>query len=154
MISTQHQVLCGQCHSYSAHLFDRLGAELGLWDGMTMTRDFCDELIDKCGNEIDFGGPAEYGGLSYCAKHVGTDQFWAYPYSSLCGELRSIMIRFSFIGNNGPLFRTSGSMIRLTSAGKEKYENMRAPFSLYGPRLMEKPPLSPRGGLFDRAGSQ
>lgn len=76
--------MCGQCHSFSAHTFELLGAELGPWDGMSMKQDFCDALIDACGDQIDFGGPAEYDGLTYCEKHVGTsgsDVFWSYPYS-------------------------------------------------------------------------
>ena len=79
------QVLCGQCHSYSGHLFEKIGAELGPWDGMTMKREFCDELVDECDGQIDFGGPAEYDGQSFCDKHVGgidgEDQFWSFPYT-------------------------------------------------------------------------
>lgn len=48
---------------------------------MTMKQDFCDELVNTCGTEIDFGGPAEYDGLSYCEKHVGDVDGWSYPYT-------------------------------------------------------------------------
>ena len=76
------QVVCGVCHSYSAHLYQRLGPELDTLDGMTMKTAFCNELVDACKDEI----PAvvkTYDGLSYCEKHVGDtgDQFWSYPYT-------------------------------------------------------------------------
>eukprot|EP00903_Cladosiphon_okamuranus_P010019 g9501.t1 len=97
------QVLCGQCHSFSAHLFELIGADFGAWDGMTMKQDFCDALIDACGDEIPFGGPAEYDGLTYCEQHVGTsgtDSFWSYPYTDpliVPGELTDL-----FPDINGP----------------------------------------------------
>eukprot|EP00752_Nemacystus_decipiens_P013406 g11871.t1 len=100
------QVVCGQCHSFSAHLFEQLGAELGPWDGMSMKQDFCDALIDACGDEIAFGGPAEYDGLSYCEKHVGTsgtDLFWSYPYVDpliVPGELTELFPDVSDLPNN------------------------------------------------------
>jgi len=77
-------VICGQCHSFSAHLYEILGSELGPWDGMTMKREFCDALTSQCAGQIVFGGPAEYDGLDFCDKHVGDtngdDRFWSYPY--------------------------------------------------------------------------
>lgn len=74
------QVVCGQCHSYSGHLYEVLGAELGVEDGMTMKSDFCEELVGACAGQIDF--PA-YDGTSYCDKHTGggNDLFWSYPYT-------------------------------------------------------------------------
>ena len=76
--------MCTQCHSFSAHLFEKLGSELGPWDGMTLKTDFCNALITECAGQIAFGGPAEYDGQTYCEKHVGgvngADQFWSYPY--------------------------------------------------------------------------
>ena len=71
------------CHSYSAHLYERLGAELGALDGMTMKQDFCDELVEECADEIPGIARTYAGGLSYCEKHVGStgDQFWSYPYT-------------------------------------------------------------------------
>ncbi|CAN0031064.1 unnamed protein product [Scytosiphon promiscuus] len=76
------QVLCGQCHSYSNHLFERLGGDFGPWDGMTMKREFCDAYVDTCADQIVFG---EYDGLSYCDHHVGgidgEDELWSYPYT-------------------------------------------------------------------------
>ena len=79
---THGQVVCGVCHSYSAHLYERLGAELGALDGMTMKQEFCDELVDACADEIP-GISRTYDGLTYCEKHVGDtgDQFWSYPYT-------------------------------------------------------------------------
>ncbi len=70
-----------------------------------MKREFCDELIDECGDEIDFGGPADYGGQSYCDFHVGgingADEFWSYPYQDrecflLC-LLACVEIAFSLL---------------------------------------------------------
>lgn len=80
-IKSTKQVVCGQCHSYSNHLFERLGSELGPWDGMTMKQEFCDALVSACGTQIDFGGPGEYDGLTYCEKHVGDVDGWSYPYT-------------------------------------------------------------------------
>lgn len=67
------------CHSYSGHLYEVLGAELGALDGLTMTNDFCDELTTACDGQITF---PTYDGDDYCTKHTGgtTDQFWSYPY--------------------------------------------------------------------------
>lgn len=71
---------CGQCHSYSAHLYELLGAELGLPDGMTMKSEFCEELVAACTGQIPF---PDYDGVDYCTKHVGgdSDLFWSYPYT-------------------------------------------------------------------------
>eukprot|EP00904_Undaria_pinnatifida_P003872 jgi/Undpi1/13486/HiC_scaffold_8.g03145.m1 len=67
---------------FCAHLYERLGAELGALDGMTMKQEFCDELVDACADEIP-GISRTYDGLTYCEKHVGDtgDQFWSYPYT-------------------------------------------------------------------------
>lgn len=86
LIVAPTQVVCGRCHSYSAHLYERLGAELGVVDGMTMTSDFCEELVSACQGQIVF--TTYDNGDDYCEKHVGgdTDQFWSYPYTSCeCG---------------------------------------------------------------------
>ena len=74
--------MCGICHSYSAHLFERLGPELGALDGMTMKSDFCEALVDACADEIPAIARTYPDGLSYCEQHVGPtgDQFWSYPY--------------------------------------------------------------------------
>ncbi|CAM9889122.1 unnamed protein product, partial [Ectocarpus sp. 4 AP-2014] len=75
------QVVCGVCGSYSGHLYERLGAELGVLDGMTMKNDFCEELVSACNEQITF--PTYDGGDDYCTKHTGggDDQFWSYPYN-------------------------------------------------------------------------
>ncbi|CAN0382047.1 unnamed protein product [Pylaiella littoralis] len=77
------QVQCGQCHSYSGHLFEILGAEYGVTDGMTMTNSFCDDLISACDGQIIF--PDYPDGETYCEKHTGgsgdDDFFWSYPYT-------------------------------------------------------------------------
>ncbi|CAM9182128.1 unnamed protein product, partial [Laminaria digitata] len=74
------QVLCGVCHSYSAHLYERLGAELG-YDGMNMKHDFCEELVDACIDQPNC--PTNYDGDDYCHVHAGDghDYFWSYPYT-------------------------------------------------------------------------
>ncbi|CAN0441744.1 unnamed protein product [Pylaiella littoralis] len=74
------QVVCGVCHSYSGHLYEKLGAELGALDGMTMKSDFCEELVTACAGQIIF---PTYDGKDYCTKHTGggSDQFWSYPYT-------------------------------------------------------------------------
>lgn len=66
------------CHSYSAHLYEILGKELGN-DGMMMKNDFCTELVSACMGEITF---PTYEGMDYCTKHTGggKDMFWSYPY--------------------------------------------------------------------------
>ncbi len=73
------QVVCGVCHSYSGHLYERLGDELGGLDGMTMKNDFCQELVSACEAFITF---PTYDGEDYCTKHTGggDDQYWSYPY--------------------------------------------------------------------------
>ncbi|CAM9680684.1 unnamed protein product [Pylaiella littoralis] len=77
------EVQCGQCHSYSGHLFEVLGAEYGVTDGMTMTNSFCDDLISACDGQIIF--PDYPDGETYCEKHTGgsgdNDFFWSYPYT-------------------------------------------------------------------------
>lgn len=84
-----HQVVCGTCHSFSAHLYEKLGAELGPWDGMTMTRDFCTKFTEVCSKEMDGYDTIDFpdydGGVSYCDKHVGNskgaDNYWSFPYT-------------------------------------------------------------------------
>jgi len=51
-------------------------------DGLTMKKDFCEELVDKCSGQGNIVFPS-YGGDSYCKKHTGggSDLFWAYPYT-------------------------------------------------------------------------
>lgn len=74
-----HQVACGPCNSYSAHLYEVLGAELGPEDGMTMKNSFCEELVAACEGQIDF---PTYDGESYCEKHTlgsSSDAYWSYP---------------------------------------------------------------------------
>lgn len=77
------QLVCIQCHSFSNHLFERLGVEFGPFDGMNLKQDFCEALVLACDNQIAFGGPMEYEGLTYCEQHVGVDgdMFWSYPYT-------------------------------------------------------------------------
>ncbi|CAM9268154.1 unnamed protein product, partial [Hapterophycus canaliculatus] len=73
-------VVCGVCSSYSGHLYEQLGAELGALDGMTMKSSFCEELVSECGEQISF--PTYDDGKDYCEKHTGggDDFFWSYPY--------------------------------------------------------------------------
>lgn len=81
--ATLSQVVCGVCNSYSAHLYERLGSELGGEDGMTMKAQFCADYVAACQGEIVF---PTYGGQDYCTKHEGTftppaeGEFWSYPY--------------------------------------------------------------------------
>lgn len=72
------------CHSYSGHLYEVLGAELGAVDGMTMKSDFCEEVVSACAGQIVF--PTYDNGEDYCTKHTGggDDLFWSYPYTE-CG---------------------------------------------------------------------
>ena len=93
--------MCGVCHSYSAHLYERLGAELGTLDGMTMKQEFCDDLVSACSDEIPAIARTYPGGLSYCEKHVGPtgDQFWSYPYEEReSSRVESSAIKSVFIG--------------------------------------------------------
>lgn len=73
------------CHSFSGHLYENLGEELGPWDGMTMKRDFCTKFTSACSGEIDFPDYDD-GSVSYCDRHVGSvdggDRYWSYPYSA------------------------------------------------------------------------
>ena len=73
------QVACGPCSAYAGHLYERLGAELGVSDGMTMKSDFCNGMVEACAGQIAF--PTYDGGsTSYCQKHVGdSDLIWSYP---------------------------------------------------------------------------
>ncbi|CAM9211348.1 unnamed protein product, partial [Sphacelaria rigidula] len=73
------QVVCGVCGSYSAHLYEILGSELGT-DGLMMKMEFCTGLVTACAGQITF---KTYDGVDYCTKHTGggkTDLFWSYPY--------------------------------------------------------------------------
>lgn len=69
------QVVCGVCHSYSAHLYEVLGAELGGTDGMTMKSSFCNDYVSACEDQIVFSA-------DYCEVHTGggDDLYWSYPY--------------------------------------------------------------------------
>lgn len=65
-------------------------------DGLTMTKDFCDDLVDACTGQGNIVFPS-YGELDYCEKHTGTqedDLFWAYPYEEgvdfLCSPVRTV----------------------------------------------------------------
>eukprot|EP00904_Undaria_pinnatifida_P007443 jgi/Undpi1/3829/HiC_scaffold_16.g07198.m1 len=73
------KVACGPCSAYAGHLYERLGAELGVSDGMTMKSDFCNGMVEACAGQIAF--PTYDGGsTSYCQKHVGdSDLIWSYP---------------------------------------------------------------------------
>lgn len=80
--------MCGTCHSFSAHLYEKLGAELGPWDGMTMTRGFCTKFQEECSKKVDGYDTIDFpdypGGVSYCDKHVGNDKgdnYWSFPYT-------------------------------------------------------------------------
>ncbi|CAN0049121.1 unnamed protein product, partial [Ectocarpus sp. 6 AP-2014] len=77
------QVVCGRCHSFSAHLYEYLAPELGLLDGMTMKSAFCDELVTACDGQIDFP-TYDSGTVDYCTKHTGggEDLYWSYPYEA------------------------------------------------------------------------
>ncbi|CAM9355064.1 unnamed protein product, partial [Choristocarpus tenellus] len=71
------QVACGVCLGFSAHLFERLGPDLGdsaPVDGMTLTNEFCESYVNACGSQL--GLPT-----NYCDVHTGgsEDQFWSYP---------------------------------------------------------------------------
>lgn len=55
---------------------------------MTMKREFCDQLVDECEEQIEFptyDDPTSDDTMSYCDYHVGVgedgDQFWSYPYT-------------------------------------------------------------------------
>jgi len=75
-------VVCGVCHSYSGHLYERLGDELTSLDGLTMKNDFCQELVSECEGQITFPTYGEDGEIDYCTKHTGggDDMYWSYPY--------------------------------------------------------------------------
>ncbi|CAM9509059.1 unnamed protein product [Ectocarpus sp. 4 AP-2014] len=72
------EVVCGVCHSYSAHLYEYL-TDGGMLDGLTMKSEFCESLVDACDAYITF---PTYDGVSYCDHHTGggNDFFWSYPY--------------------------------------------------------------------------
>lgn len=83
------QVACGKCHSYSGHLYQRLGGTLGTWDGLTMKSDFCEEVVDECSDQLGLDKVTYPDGEDYCEKHVGgnNDQFWSFPYTEREYEL-------------------------------------------------------------------
>lgn len=83
------QVACGKCHSYSGHLYQRLGPTLGTWDGLTMKSDFCEEVVEKCDGQFGLSDLDYADGKDYCETHVGgnTDQFWSFPYTEREYEL-------------------------------------------------------------------
>ena len=92
------QLVCGQCDSYSGHLHERLLPNNPLLDSLTMTKEFCSDLVDACtgqGNIVfpTFDDPDE-GTLDYCERHTGTqdgDLFWSYPFveGESCVDRRS-----------------------------------------------------------------
>ena len=78
-------MLCGVCGSYSGHLYERLAADLGTENGLSMKSEFCTEFTGACDEQIDFSayGNMEYGAVDYCTMHTGggdEDLFWSYPY--------------------------------------------------------------------------
>ncbi|CAB1115398.1 unnamed protein product [Ectocarpus sp. CCAP 1310/34] len=60
--------MCGTCHPWSGHLFERLDT------AMTLTQEFCSEFYGECATQL--GLPADY-----CVVHAGPegDQYWSYP---------------------------------------------------------------------------
>lgn len=61
--------------SYAAHYYEVLYDELQEY-GLTMSQDFCDGLVDACGEDK----LPNYGGASFCNKHVGPKElYWSYP---------------------------------------------------------------------------
>ena len=97
MFSFLPQVLCGVCGSYSGHLYERLAADLGTEDGLSMKSEFCTEYIAACNEQIDLPvyGNQEFGEeVDYCTMHTGggeEDLFWSYPY-----ELSEYMYNLKF----------------------------------------------------------
>ena len=78
-------MLCGVCGSYSGHLYERLAADLGTEDGLSMENEFCMEYTAACDEQIDLPvyGNQEFGEVDYCTMHTGggdEDLFWSYPY--------------------------------------------------------------------------
>ncbi|CAM9927960.1 unnamed protein product, partial [Ectocarpus sp. 4 AP-2014] len=62
------EVMCGTCHPWSGHLFERLDT------AMTLKQDFCTKFYGECATQL--GLPADY-----CEVHAGPegDQYWSYP---------------------------------------------------------------------------
>ncbi|CBJ29140.1 conserved unknown protein [Ectocarpus siliculosus] len=62
------EVMCGTCHPWSGHLFERLDT------AMTLTQEFCSQFYGECATQL--GLPADY-----CEVHAGPegDQYWSYP---------------------------------------------------------------------------
>eukprot|EP00903_Cladosiphon_okamuranus_P016927 g15603.t1 len=73
------EVVCGICHPWSGHLFERLGT------AMTLTNEFCDEFVEACSDQLALP-------INYCDIHTGSgdgDAFYSYPYvadDSFSGE--------------------------------------------------------------------
>lgn len=64
------KVICGVCHPWSGHLYQRLGT------AMTLTQDFCDDFYTACSGQLTLSD-------TYCDFHAGEgdeDLFYAYPY--------------------------------------------------------------------------
>ncbi|CBJ28225.1 glucose sorbosone dehydrogenase [Ectocarpus siliculosus] len=95
------EVVCGRCHSFSAHLYENLAPELGLLDGMTMKSDFCNELLTACGGQINFP-TYDNNTVDYCTKHTGggDDFFWSYPYEEAISDPRFLNEVFPDLGDN------------------------------------------------------
>ncbi|CAM9654267.1 unnamed protein product, partial [Choristocarpus tenellus] len=71
------EVVCGICLGFSAHLYERLGPDLGNLapeDGMTFTNEFCESYVTACDSQLEFPS-------NYCDVHTGgeKDQYWSYP---------------------------------------------------------------------------
>lgn len=62
------QFLCGTCHPFAGHLYERLGT------AMTITNEFCAELTAECADQLNLNE-------DFCDYHTGggEDQFWSYP---------------------------------------------------------------------------
>lgn len=84
-------MICGQCNAFSGHLTERLYPAQPLLDSITMTQDFCTDLVNACTDQgmIDFPGYTVDGeDLTYCERHAGTqegDLYWSLPFVE--GEL-------------------------------------------------------------------
>lgn len=83
--NTPHQVLCGVCNAYSAHIYTRLAALYprsggNEEQGMAMTKEFCLSFFKAC--KVDLGLPA-----TYCTEHVlpgSKQEYWSYPPEISC----------------------------------------------------------------------
>lgn len=61
-------MICGVCHPWSGHLYERLGTAL------TLTNDFCNEFYAECSGPLGLAA-------DYCDVHTGGDgnQYYSYP---------------------------------------------------------------------------